>query len=402
MSGGDNKISNQSIKAMTEQYVLGTYAERHVALVRGEGPWVWDADGNRYFDSLCGIGVNNLGHCHPKVVEALRKQAATLLHVSNIYLIEPQARLAKLLCDNTFAAKVFFANSGAEAVEGCLKLARHYALKKGHEDKKEIITLEHSFHGRTFGAMTATGQEKYRKGFDPLVPGFKYGTLNNLDSIKSRVDEKTCAIALEPIQGEGGIRPATEEFLKGVRQLCDENDMLLIFDEVQCGNGRTGYLYAHQEWGIEPDLLATAKGLGAGVPIGAFLVSPRCEQVFGPGNHATTFGGNPLATAAGVAAIEALLEEGFLENVRKLSKKAFGLLNDMAGRVEKVQEIRGRGLMIGVQINEPAAPYMQKMMDRGYLVGVAGPQVIRLLPPLIIEEEQLEQLINTLEEVLSE
>ena len=269
---------NQTIKALTEKYVLGTYPERPFALVRGQGARVWDADGNEYLDCLSGIGVNNVGHCHPKVVEAICEQAKNLLHVSNLYMIEPQAKLAELLCQNTFASRVFFGNSGTEAIEGSMKLARKYARLRGYADRYGFVTFAHSFHGRTFGGMTATGQEKYHKDFDPLLPGVNYAVLDDLGSVEEAMDKHTCAIIIEPVQGEGGIRPARKEFLEDLRRLCDDKDMLLIFDEVQCGNGRTGKLFAYQHSGVVPDVMATAKGLGGGVPIGAFLVNEKLEM----------------------------------------------------------------------------------------------------------------------------
>lgn len=392
--------SNASIKALTEQYCLGTYPERDIALVRGRGAYVWDADGKRYLDCLCGIGVNNLGHCHPAVVEAVQKQAETLMHVSNVYLIEPQAQLARLLCENTFATKVFFANSGAEVIEGALKLARKYARKKGYAHRFGFISLLHSFHGRTYGAVTATGQEKYHKDFEPMLPGFCYVPLNDLEAARAAVKEDTCAILVEPIQGEGGIRIAEDAYLQGLRELCDKRDLLLIFDEVQCGNGRTGKLYAYMHSGVVPDVMVTAKGLGGGVPIGALLVGPKCEAVFEPGNHATTFGGNPLATAAGVAAVRALLEEGLIERAEELGKRMLERLRAIQQQVKGVREVRGRGLMIGVELDRPALPIIGEMMRRGFLIGRAGENVLRFLPPLVIEWDDLDALLHHLQEVL--
>ncbi len=387
-------------KELTEKYVLGTYPERQLALVRGQGAHVWDADGNVFIDCLSGIGVNNVGHCHPRVVEAICNQARTLLHVSNLYLIEPQARLAELLCKQTFASRVFFANSGAEAVEGALKLARKYARKRGYAERYGVVSFAHSFHGRTFGAMTATGQEKYHKDFDPLLPGFSYAVLDDLASVEQAVDKHTCAILIEPVQGEGGIRRARKEFLQDLRRLCDEKDLLLIFDEVQCGNGRTGKLYAYEHRGVIPDVLATAKGLGGGIPIGAFLVGEKAKDTFEPGNHATTFGGGPLATAAALAALQAILDEGLCERAEKLGGRLMRRLAKAAERLDRIVEVRGLGLMIGVELKDAAAPVVQAMRARGFLIGTAGPNVVRLLPPLVIEEEDLNALADNLEEVL--
>jgi len=393
---------NAAIKALAEEYLLGTYPERHVALVRGQGAHVWDADGKRYLDCLSGIGVNNLGHCHPRVVEAVKKQAETLMHVSNIYLIAPQARLARLLCEQTFASKVFFANTGAEVVEGALKLARKYARKKGYPNRSEFICMRNSFHGRTFGAMTATGQEKYHKDFEPLLPGFHYVPLNDIAAVESAVNAQTCAIVLEPVQGEGGIRVADPAFVEDLRRLCDEWDILLIFDEVQCGNGRTGKLYAYMHSGVEPDVLVTAKGLGGGLPIGALLAGHKVETVFEPGNHGTTLGGNPLSTAAGLACLQTLLEENLCQRAEQLGEQLRRRLGQIKDCVAGIVEVRGLGLMIGMELERPAAPVMQAMMEQGYLIGTAGPNVIRFLPPLIVEWEDLAAMADRLEEVLGQ
>jgi len=393
--------SNASIKAMAEQYCLGTYGEREVALVRGKGAYVWDADGRRYVDCLSGIGVNNLGHCHPAVVEAIQKQAETLLHVSNLYLIKPQAELAKLLCENTFASKVFFANSGAEAIEGALKLARKYARKQGHAGRFGFVSLENSFHGRTFGAVSATGQPKFHEDFEPMLPGFRYVPLNDLEAAEAAIDEETCAILVEPIQGEGGVRIAEDSYLDGLRKLCDERDLLLIFDEVQCGNGRTGKLYAYMHSGVEPDVMVTAKGLGGGVAIGALLVGQKCESVLGPGHHATTFGGNPLATAAGLAALSTLIDKGLIRRAEQLGGEILRRLRDIQQRVKGVVEVRGRGFMIGVELDRPAAPIAQEMMQRGFLIGRAGEKTLRFLPPLVIDHDDLDAMLHSLQEVLS-
>jgi acetylornithine aminotransferase/acetylornithine/N-succinyldiaminopimelate aminotransferase len=393
---------NSTIQALAEKYCLGNYGPRDVALVKGQGSYVWDADGKRYLDCFGGIAVAATGHCHPKVVEAIQQQAETLIHVSNLYLIEPQARLAEFLCKNTFAGKAFFANSGTEVAETSLKLARKYARKKGQTGRSCFITMQRSFHGRTYGATSATGQDTYHKDYDPLLPGFAYVPLNDLEAVKQAVTDSTCAILVEPVQGEGGIHVAQTEFLKGLRGLCDDKEMLLIYDEVQCGNGRTGKLYDYMHSGVVPDVLFTAKGLGSGVPIGAMLVSEKCSDVFEPGSHGTTFGGNPLATAAALATMKVVEEENLCQRSAQLGQKAMEFLQKMKETRPGIVEVRGRGLMIGVELEQPAKPVVKEMMKRGILIGSAGAQVLRLLPPLTIDESDWLGALETLQEVLSQ
>ena len=392
--------SNQELKALAEAYCMGNYGERKIALVRGQGAYVWDADGKKYVDCLAGIAVNNTGHCHPRVVKAIQEQAATLIHVSNLYLIEPQIRLAEYLCKNTFAAKAFFCNSGAEAIEGALKLARKYAKDKGYEHRSGYITMLNSFHGRTFGTVSATGQEKIRKGFDPLLPNFKYVPLNDLEAVRSAVDEETCAILVEPVQGEGGVRVADEAFLHGLREICDQRDMLLLYDEVQTGNGRTGKLFAYMHSGVVPDALSTAKGLGGGMPIGALLVSEKCQNTLSPGTHASTFGGNALASAAALASLQVIEDEGLCQKAWELGLALRTKLQSLQRRVKGIMEVRGLGLLIGVEMESSVTPVLAEMAERGFLLGSAGPNVIRVAPPLVISEEDLQRMLDNLEEVL--
>ncbi|MGZ3538520.1 MAG: acetylornithine/succinylornithine family transaminase, partial [Thermodesulfobacteriota bacterium] len=311
-------MDSQTMMTLSEKYVANTYARYPVLLVRGKGTRVWDLEGEEYLDFVSGLAVCNLGHCHPKVVKAIQEQAEKLIHVSNFYYIEPQIQLASLLCKHSFADKVFFCNSGAEANEGALKLARKYAKEKIGKDRYEIITMERSFHGRTLATLTATGQEKFRKGYEPLMPGFKYVPFNDIKALRNAIDSRTCAVMLEPIQGEGGVNCPSEGYLKSLREICDEAGLLLIYDEVQVGMGRTGKLFAYEHDGIEPDMLTLAKSLAGGVPIGALLIKKGIADSFKPGDHASTFGGNPLATAAGVAAITAIIDEGMLENCQKM------------------------------------------------------------------------------------
>ena len=388
-----------TLMMLSEQYLAHTYNRFPMIPVRGKGTRVWDMDGKEYIDFFSGLAVCNLGHCHPKVVTAIQAQAEKLIHVSNLYYIEPQIQLASLLCKYSFADKVFFCNSGAEANEGAIKLARKYAKEKRGEDRYEIITMERSFHGRTLATLTATGQTKYQKGYAPLVPGFKYVPFDHLDAVREAIDSKTCAVLLEPIQGEGGVRVPTKGYLKGLREICDEKGILLILDEVQVGMGRTGRLFAYEHEGIEPDMLTLAKSLAGGVPIGALLIKEEIAKTFQPGDHASTFGGNFLATAAGVAALNAILEEGMLENCQRVGKYFLSKLRTVQEQFPFVQEARGRGLILGLELKMDGAEIVKEMMKRGFLINCTMDRVLRFLPPLIITEEEVDGMIETLEEV---
>lgn len=392
-------MDSQTLMKLSERYIAPTYSRFPVLLVRGKGTRVWDAEGKEYLDFVAGLAVCNLGHCHPKVVRAIQEQAERLIHVSNLYYIEPQIQLAALLCKHSFADKVFFCNSGAEANEGALKLARKYAKEKMGGNRYEIISMEQSFHGRTLATLTATGQEKYQKGYAPLVPGFKYVPFNNIEALKKAIDEKTCAVMLEPIQGEGGVRIPSEGYLKAVREICDEKGLLLIFDEVQVGMGRTGRLFAYQHEGVEPDMMTLAKSLAGGVPIGALLIRKGIGETFQPGDHASTFGGNPLATAAGVAALSALLEEGMLENCKKVGDYFLSRLMEMKTRFPFIREVRGKGLILGVELTMEGTLIVKEMMKRGFLINCTMGNVLRFLPPLIITKEEVDQMLESLEEV---
>ena len=385
---------------LSEKVVAHTYNRFPILLVRGKGTRVWDKDGKEYLDFLAGLAVCNLGHCHPKVVKAIQEQAEKLIHVSNFYYIEPQIQLASLICQHSFAGCVFFCNSGAEANEGAIKLARKYAKEKVGEDRFEIITMERSFHGRTLATLTATAQEKYHKGYAPLVPGFKYVPFNDIEAVRKAIDSKTCALLIEPIQGEGGVNIPSEGYLKALREICDVNRILLIFDEVQVGMGRTGKLFAYEHYGIEPDLLTLAKSLAGGVPIGALLMKKEMAEGFQPGDHASTFGGNPLATAAGVAALTALLEEGILENCRRVGDYFLSKLKEMGSQFPFVKEVRGKGLILGVELKREGAPIVTAMMEKGFLINCTMGNVLRFLPPLIVTKEEVDQLIEVLEETM--
>ncbi len=384
---------------LSEQYIAPTYARFPILLVRGKGTRVWDAEGKEYLDFVSGLAVCNLGHCHPKVVKAIQEQAEKLIHVSNFYYIEPQIQLAALLCKHSFADKVFFCNSGAEANEGAIKLARKYAKEKSGKNRYEIITMEQSFHGRTLATLTATAQQKYHKGYDPLVPGFHYVPFNDVESLKRAINERTCAVMLEPIQGEGGVRVPREGYLKAVREICDEKGILLIFDEVQVGMGRTGKLFAHEHENVKPDLMTLAKSLAGGVPIGALLIRKGIAEAFQPGDHASTFGGNPLATAAGVAALKAILEEGMLENCQKVGNYFLSRLGEMKKRFPFVREVRGKGLILGMELEMEGGSVVKEMMKRGFLINCTMGNVLRFLPPLIITKEEVDRMLEALEEV---
>ena len=392
----------QTLMKLSEEYVAQTYARYPLLLVRGKGTRVWDLEGKEYLDFVSGLAVCNLGHCHPKVVKAIQDQAEKLIHVSNFYYIEPQIQLATLLCKHSFADKVFFCNSGAEANEGAIKLARKYAKERRGEDRYEIITMEHSFHGRTLATLTATAQEKYHKGYAPLVPGFKYIPFNDVGALKKAIDSKTCAVMLEPIQGEGGVNCPSKGYLRALREICDKEELLLILDEVQVGMGRTGKLFAYQYEEIEPDLLTLAKSLAGGVPIGALLIKKGISDSFKPGDHASTFGGNPLATAAGLAAMTALLEEGMLENCQKMGDYFFSRLLELKKKFSFVKEVRGKGLILGMELNREGGSFVKEMMRRGILINCTMGNVLRFLPPLIVTQEEIDQVTLTLEEVFTE
>ena len=377
--------TREEIQNLYQQYVMSTYASASLALVRGKGAYVWDSEGKRYLDFLAGISVMNVGHCHPKVVKALRKQAGQLIHVSNLYHNENQPRLAQALVERSLkGGKCFFCNSGAEANEGLIKLARLWGSGQG---RYEVITMRNSFHGRTLATLTATGQEKVQKGFHPLPEGFVYADFNNLDSVRSAISGKTAAVLVEAVQGEGGIMPATDEFMKGLRALCDEKNILLLVDEVQAGMGRTGTWFAWQHYGIEPDAFSLAKALGSGYPLGAVVAGPKVADVFQPGHHASTFGGTPLACAAGLAVVETIEEEGLLENVRKMGDMFRSELEKLVPKYKWIQCVRGRGLMIGLVLNCPAKDLQMSMQEQGLLALATANTIIRFLPPLNIDEK---------------
>lgn len=383
--------------------VLPTYARADISFERGEGAWLITPTGERYLDFGAGVAVNALGHAHPKLIAALTEQAHKVWHVSNLYEVEGQKALAQKLIDLTFADTVFFANSGAEALEASIKMARKYHAASGHPERFELITFEGAFHGRTLATIAAGGQQKYLDGFGPATPGFVQVALNDIAAVKAALTDATAGFLIEPVQGEGGIREASKEFIRQLRALADEHGLLLIFDEVQSGVGRTGHLYAYQDLGIEPDILATAKGLGGGFPVGACLATAEAAKGMTPGTHGSTFGGNPLAMAVGKAVLDEVSQPSFLENVRRVSGRLSQGLTMIADEYPGVIEsVRGRGLMLGLKCIVPNTDIQKALMGKGLLTVAAGDNVVRLLPPLIITEDEAADAVSRIEAVCAD
>ena len=385
----------------TQQYLMNTYTRQPLVIHKGRGTRVYDPDGKEYLDFVGGVAVNNLGHCHPSVTVAFQKQAQRLVHVSNLYYTEPQVKLAQLLVEHSFADKVFFCNSGTEAIEAAIKLVRKHSHDTHGPDRHEIITMERSFHGRTLAAVTATAQPKYHEGFEPLVPGFRYVPYNDLKAVAKAVTDRTAAVLVEPVQGEGGVRIPDDDYLPGLRKLCDEKGLLLILDEVQTGIGRTGKMFCYEHYGIEPDVMALAKGLGSGLPIGALLAKDHVAKAFTPGTHASTFGGNPLACAAAIATLEVLLEEGFvLDNCRRMGAYFVERLKGLQLRHSSIVSVRGMGLMVGMELTIDGKPIVQDCLEAGILINCTMDRVLRFVPPLIILKEDIDLLIDRLDAIL--
>ena len=390
-------IVRTSTAELYDAHVLKNYARPALTLVRGRGAQVWDDAGRDYLDFTSGIAVSALGHCHPHWVAAMQRQAAELIHTSNLFRHPNQGELARRLVGYAGPGRVFFCNSGAEANEALIKLARLHGVKKSGEEGKcyKIICAKNAFHGRTYGGMSATPQEKIQKGFRPLVPGFAFGELNNLESFASQIDDQTAAIFFETIQGESGINPATPGFLRGIRELCNKHNLLLMLDEVQCGIGRTGRFYAFEHAGITPDAIGMAKGLGGGMPIGAMWVHERHGELFQPGYHGTTFGGTPLACAAGLAVLDVIEREGLLEQVRNNSGPWIEALQKVAAEFpQHATGVRGVGYLVGVQLTSDPAPYLAALREAGLLAVVAGGNVVRLLPPLNVTPAELARSVE--------
>lgn len=395
-------MSNASHNEQFGKLLVPNYRPQPITLVRGEGCTLWDADDNEYLDMMGGIATAALGHCHPKIVAALEHQAKQLWHVSNIYSTAPQLDLAEQLIEHSFADRVFFANSGAEANEAALKIARRHHFVAGR-DRTEILAFDGSFHGRTLFTLTATGQPAYREGFEPVVPDVFHAPFNDLAAAKAKVGDRTAAIIVEPIQGEGGVHPATKEFLQGLRQLADDTGCLLIFDEIQTGMGRCGALFAHETYGVVPDIMTIAKALGNGIPIGAMLTRNEIADALVPGTHGSTFGGNPLATACGAAVMRELTEGGVLVQAANTGKLLKEKLDAMASRLgsNRVAQVRSAGLLCGIELTAPAGDVMAGCREEGVLVIVAGANVVRLAPPLTIQEAEIDRGLEVLERVIA-
>ncbi|MGN0374705.1 MAG: aspartate aminotransferase family protein [Butyrivibrio sp.] len=383
-----------------ETNVIHTYNRYQIALEKGEGMYLYDTEGKKYLDFGSGIAVFALGYGNTEYNDAVKTQVDKLVHTSNYFYNEPAAAASAKMVKASGMKKVFFTNSGAEAVEGALKIAKKYANVTKKTQNYEIIAMEHSFHGRTIGSLSVTGNPHYREDFEPLMPGVKFAEYNNLDSVKALINDRTAAIIMETVQGEGGIRPATEEFLKGVRQLCDEHDILLILDEIQCGMGRTGYMYAYQRFGIMPDVVTTAKALGCGVPIGAFMASEKVCDVLVAGDHGTTYGGNPLACAAASKVFDLFEKYNILDNVRTVGEYMYERLEEVAKGHAEIIDHRGIGFIQGLEFNKPVGDIITKLQSGGCIVFAAGANVIRFIPPLIAGKEHVDEMIGILNKCL--
>ena len=385
-----------------ESALLHTYNRYQVVLEKGDGVYLYDMDGKKYLDFAAGIAVCSLGYGHPKYTEALKNQIDSLMHTSNLYYSKPVADAADKLKKACQMDRVFFTNSGTEAIEGALKAARKYAFTKG-TGKYEFIAMNHSFHGRSMGAVSVTGNAHYREPFEPLIGGVRFADFNDLASVKAQITEKTCAIIMEPVQGEGGIYPADKEFLEGVRALCDEHDILLIFDEIQCGMGRTGSMFAWQGMGVKPDIMAMAKAIGNGVPVGAFAMTEQvAECSLAPGDHGTTYGGNPFVCTAVSSVLDIFEEEHILDHVNQISGYLEEKLNELVDNNEFVETRRGKGLMQGLVLTKPVGEVVKKAMDQGLISISAGGNVLRLVPPLVITKDHVDEMIEKLEKALNE
>jgi acetylornithine/N-succinyldiaminopimelate aminotransferase len=390
--------TTKEVMDLYAKYVIGNYKRLPRVAVRGEGPYIWDADGKRYLDLFSGWAVTGVGHCHPRLVEAIAKQAAQLIYMPNTWYTEPQGRLAEWISTTGFGGKTFFCNSGAEANEGAIKLARIHVGK----GRYKIITFENGFHGRTFAAITATAQPKYQEGFRPLVPGFMYAPLNDLHAVEKLVDDETCAIMVEPIQGEGGVNACDPEWLKALRTMCDERGMVLILDEVQTGLGRCGTWWGHQIFGVTPDIMTMAKQLGGGTAIGAMCARAEVAASLVPGTHASTFGGNPLAAAAGCAVFEIIRDENLLENAKEMGTYLRQKLLELKQETPLIAEVRGVGLMIGVELMQNGADLVALCLDKGLHVNCTHNTVLRIMPPLNITREQIDEAMGILSEAIRE
>jgi acetylornithine/N-succinyldiaminopimelate aminotransferase len=385
-----------------DQVMATTYQRFPVVFIKGDGSKLWDTNGRSYTDFVAGIAVCNLGHAHPRICETLARQAQTLLHVSNLYYTRPQIELASWLVENSFADRVFFGNSGAEANEAAIKLARKYFKERGENSRFRIITMERSFHGRTLATLSATGQEKIKKGFEPVLEGFDFVPFNDVMALRSKIGPSTCAVMLEPIQGEGGVRCPDENYLKAIRKICDETGTLLIFDEIQTGMGRTGKLFAYQHFGVEPDIMTLAKALANGLPIGAMLAKEKIAAAFGIGSHASTFGGTPIVTAAALEVCKILVEENVIENGRAAGAYFKEKLNELKAHHPVIEDVRGLGLLLGIKLKIDGKPLVNQCMENGFLINCIQDKILRFIPPLIISTAEIDQLVKCLDQILTQ
>ena len=393
-------MTTQEYMELGDKYFVHTYNRYKIVMDKAKGVYIYDADGKKYLDFASGIGVASLGYGNKKYTDAIKSQIDKIMHTSNLFYNEPAVLAAEKLVKASGLEKAFFTNSGAEAIEGALKMAKRYAYDRDGKSDHEIIAMGHSFHGRTMGALALTGNEHYQKPFGPMISGIKFAEYNDLDSVKALVNYKTCAIILEPVQGEGGIYPADKEFIEGIRKICDEKDILMICDEVQCGMGRTGKMFAFQNYNVKPDIIASAKALGCGVPVGAFVAGKKCCNSLVPGDHGTTYGGNPLVTSAVNAVFDIYEEENILENVKNVGAYLEEKLDELVNENENIVLRRGKGLMQGLVLKTPVGDTINKAIEKGLLVISAAGNVLRLLPPLIITKENVDEMINILKECI--
>jgi acetylornithine/N-succinyldiaminopimelate aminotransferase len=402
----DRLTTNDDIQsdwlARGKKVLMNTYASFPVVITKGKGTYVEDANGKKYLDFVAGIAVNSLGHCDEEYVKAVSEQLARLIHCSNLYLNQPGIELAEKLIEGSAFDRVFFCNSGAEAIEGSIKLSRKYAKEAKGELCTRILSMTNSFHGRTYGALSATGQKKYQNGFQPMVPEMETVHFNDFESLATIDFDHVAAIIIEPIQGEGGIHPAELSFLKKIRELCTDEKIVLIFDEIQCGVGRTGKFFAHENFGLAPDVVALAKGLGGGFPIGAFLASEKIASAFKNGDHGTTFGGNPLACTAALTCVSKIKQPDFLDTVHENGKLLHQLLREVQSKSPIIKDVRGSGLMVGIELDQPVKPVIHAALENGLLLVGAGEKVIRMLPPLTVSKDEIKSAVDIFSKALSD
>ncbi|MEJ2428563.1 MAG: aspartate aminotransferase family protein [Deltaproteobacteria bacterium] len=395
-------MDSQNLRQRSQNYLCQTYNRYNLAIARGSGCYLYDQEGRQYLDFVAGIAVCNLGHCPMEIARVMYEQAQQLVHVSNLYYTEPQVRLAEALAGSCFADKAFFCNSGAEANEAAIKLARKYSRINYGPGRYSIITMKNSFHGRTLATLSATGQQKIQEGFEPLVDGFRFVEFDRVETVAEAIDKTVCAILVEPIQGEGGVRVPSRKYLDGLRELCATHDLLLIYDEIQVGMGRTGKLFSHQHEGVTPDIMTLAKALANGLPIGAMVTTDRVAKAFSPGSHASTFGGTPLVTAVALEVFRKISAPAFLEEVRRVGEYFKEHLLGLKDRYPFIREVRGRGLILGIELDFPGSEVVAKCQERGVLINCTAERVLRFLPPLIVTTEEVDLLIDTLGSVFSE